>query len=484
MNNLNIKKNIPTVVFLTGTTTGEDHYFPLGEDGEKITLKKTFTKNKERVISIIGCKDKDACYTSFINKISEFLNNKTRVFVPTNMGEKWINCLVEGVGGSPNFSIYSNNKKDSQVCIDINETSKISEDVDLLFVTSLGNVGIDINNRDRKTVMVVYTDNQNKITGQIIEQYANRFRETNVEVYLFFIEPKEILSIEQNFSFDYIEDPTEINLIKNDVATDLYTDQENLDMWEDNLVDRDKVRWQALNEKMQERNTNIIAIGGYLKEMGYEISFLNGEEKNPDIIAEYYELMKLQKVLEYECKVRTLDFILNNIAVLIGNIRHIKRKTGNHYLLDGRTLILENELFFNKIRSLVKKCINISGLISNREWIRTLMLVDEMNFKEIENRIKYMKFVNSDNVDELDNRFIQEVDKRAKLKDGIGIMNLNDYEQLLDDLTPIFINKAYNDVGHEKRKHLKGKLRLKIDVCYIVKKQKTNYKFKQRYTEV
>ncbi|MFC0777678.1 BT4734/BF3469 family protein [Flavobacterium sp. HJSW_4] len=467
------------IVLMSGTPTGEEIYFEPDNFGKKITQKKVFINNKNRLVTFIACEDKDSCYTSFIKKIKKLNDVDNRIFIPTNMGEKWINCVVNCVG-SPKFAIYSNNQKNSKVSTEINTASEISEDIKILFITSLGNVGIDINNTDRPITMLVYTDNQNLISGQFIEQYANRFRKMDVEVFVFFIMPKN-LSYEKNFVFNYVENPNYIKLLENDISTNLFTNNDVAEMLEDFEVDKEKVRWKELNKELEKHNTNIISVGGFLKEHGYDVNVVEGNPAESIIIEEYKELLKIEKQREEESKIKALDFMLSDIVNLIQNTNSFTLKTGT-YSLVGKILTLENEQIFRSIKSLVKKCVQLSGINCDLNWIKDLMLDEcKMNFTEIENRLKFMEFVNSDSVHELDNQLIVEVDKKINLIEGKGSLSKAQYEKMLDELAPKHINEAYDFMDEGVKRDLRAKLKKKLAICYEIKNEK-RITFKQRFT--
>ncbi|WP_157495754.1 DEAD/DEAH box helicase family protein [Flavobacterium sp. WG21] len=477
--NTNLLINSTIIILMTGTPTGEEFYFGTDEHGEPITQKKEFINNKNREVTLVGCENRDMCYTSIISKTKELLKSKFRVLIPTNMGEKWINCFAGNIG-SPNFAIYSNNQKYNQVSEDINKISMINDDVEILFTTSLGNVGIDINNTDKPIVMVVYTDNQNSITAQEIEQYANRFRRTNVKIFVFFVIPKNN-QYDEEFAFNYVEDPNEISLIKNHIATDLFTDNEFENMEDSYGVDKDKVKWKVLNEKLKEHYSNIICIGGNLKKFGYNVKVIEGTCTDSFVIKKYQELLKEQNELEKQSKVRALDFILSDVFNLIRKFSVATIKLGNYSLVE-EILTLENEQIFRNVRLLVKKCVDISGFINDYGWIKSLMEDCNMNFKEIDNRLKFMKFVNSDLVDDLDNSLIDEVDKIVNMIDGYGSLSKLQYQKMLDDLSPKYINKAYNNMDRNTKLKLQENFKKKLNVCYIIKQGK-KIEFKQRYTQ-
>lgn len=467
------------IVLMSGTPTGEEFYFGTDKLGKIITKKKVFINEKKREATIVVCTDKDSCRTSFINQLMKLNDGDDRIFIPTNGGEKYINSVVNMIG-SPKFGIYSNNQKNSQLSKEIDGTSEISEDTKIVFITSLGNVGIDINNTDRPTIMLIYADNQNLISGQSIEQYANRFRKIDVVVYVFVIVSKSI-SYKKKFDFNYVENSNYIKLLENDISTKLFTNNEFAEMIEDSKVDKEKVRWKELNKKLEKHNTNIISIGGFLKEHGYDINVVDGSPAESSIIEKYKELYKVEKKKEEESKIRALDFILTDIIALMQNINNFTLKTGDYSLVD-KILTLENEQIFRSIRKLVKKCVQISGINCDLNWIKTLMLDEcKMNFTEIETRLNFMEFVNSDSVDELDYQLIVEVDKIINLIEGWGSLSQIQYEEMLEELAPKYINKAYNSMDEKVKRDLREKLKNKLNVCYEIKSRK-RVVFKQRFT--
>lgn len=474
-------ENCPIFVMMTGTPTGEEFYFELDKNNDPIIQKKEYINHKKREVTLVGCEDMDSSYTSFINKTIELLKTGHRVLIPTNMGEKWINCVVTAVG-NPKFGIYSNNQKNGSLSKDINKDSLIGNDTVLIFTTSLGNVGIDINNSDRLTAMVVYTDNKNLITGQMIEQYACRFRKTDVEVFLFFILPKNI-NYNNDFKFDYVENPNDIELVNNDVATFLYKDDGFSKMKTDEVVDREKIRWKYLNQQLNMHYGNIVCIGGYLKTMGYNVKFLKGDAADAVFITYHKALIKEQNKLENECKIRALDFMLNDVLNLIKNINNLKLETGFNSLLD-KTLTLENEKIFKLIRSIVKKCILISGDVHNLKWVKEFMLEEKMNFGKIKNNLKLMELVNSNINDPLDIKLIQDVDQLINIEKGNGSLSIKQYENMLTDLAPKYINGAYLDADKTTQEKLRKGLIAKISICYEIKTTKIEVKFKQLKTHV
>lgn len=475
-----LRKSTITVL-MTGTPTGEEIYFETDEVGKSLVQKKEFINHKSRIITFVGCENRDACYTSFINNTKDLLADNSRVLIATNMGEKWINC-VAGSLGYPNFAIYSNNQKYNKLSEDINKFSMVNNDIELIFTTSLGNVGIDINNTDRETILAIYTDNQNSFTWQEIEQYANRFRKINVKIVVFFIVPQKI-EYQKDFVFNYVEDVKTISLIKNDIATDLFKDTDFENMEDDYGVDKDKVRWKVLNEKLKVHHSNIICIGGNLKAYGYNVEVKEGSTADSFLLKEYHELLKYQNELEKQSKERALDFILSDPLTLIRNLNDYKINSGVYIISkEEKILTLENEQIYREVRSIVKRCLGISGYIVDYSWIKKLMEECNMNFKEIDNRIKFMNFVNNDIVDDLDNRLIDEVDKIVNMIDGSGSLTKCQYKKMFEDLCPKYSNKAYGSMDHKTKLKLQENFKKKLDVCYIIK-QGNKVEFKQRYTQ-
>jgi hypothetical protein len=486
---LNVRDNMPDfiksnkIVLMSGTPVYEDLFFGVDKNGEPLTQKKVYTNNKERKVTLVGSKDLYSCHTSFIKKAIEELEKKHRVFIASNMGEKWINCVKVQIG-SLNSGIYSNNQKNSQVSRDINSTSKISEDIDLLFATSLGNVGIDINNTDKPTTMLVFIDKKfNQITGQIVEQYANRFRKINIEIFVFFTIQEPIEIPEMEFIFNHIEDPFTLNLIKNDVSTDLHTNTHFTELMKGAEADPYKVKWKAFVVAYKQFASNIISVGGYLKTMGYYITVVEGDKKDDAIIAEFFKQLKLEKELEKECKIETLNFILHNIDILSNSLTGYTRTTGKNALLDN-TITIENEQIFNKVRYLVRYCVRIIGSTSKVDWIRSFMTDEEMDFNNIQNRLKYMEFTNSSNVDYLDDMFVFEVDKLAKMKNGKGSLTKQQFSNMLNVLAPKYINKLFNSAEASTQSLLIEKLKVKLDICYSIIFKGNQVIVKQRYTQV
>jgi hypothetical protein len=486
---LNVRDNMPEftkpnrIVLMSGTPVCEELFFGFDKNGEPFTQKKEFINNRERKVTLVGCKDFESFHTSFINKTIEELANEHRVLITSNMGEKWINCIKAQIG-NPNSGIYSNNQKNSQVSRDINSTSKISDDVDLLFMTSLGNVGIDINNTDKPTTMLVYFDIKfNQITGQIVEQYANRFRKINIEIFVFFIIPDRIEIPDKKFVFNHAEDPFVLELIKNDISTNLHSNTHFTQLMERNEADPYKVKWKAFVVAYRQFASNIISVGGYLKTMGYEITVIEGDEKDTSIIDFFFEQLKFEKHLEKGCKIETLNFILDNIDILTRSLTGYIRETGKNAILD-KTITIENEQIFNKVRYLARYCVRIIGSTGQVDWIRTFMINEEMDSINIQNRLKYMEFINSENVDYLDDMFVFEVDKLAKMKNGKGSLTKQQFYDMLNVLAPKYINKLYNDTDPSTQSVLREKLKEKIDICYIIKKSGEKVTVNQRYTQV
>lgn len=489
----NMRKNLiplnsTKIILMSGTPTGEEFFFEPDEKGEQITHKKVFINNKERNAILVGCVDEDSCYTSFINKIIELINNRHRVFIPTDRGEKWINAVVGVINGligrDINFEIYSNNQKDSQANIDINTKSIISDDNELLFSTSLGNAGIDINNTDKRTTMVIYTDKNNPIIGQKAIQYANRFRNENVQIIVFFILPKEIKFISQEFGFDYVEDPNEILSINNDISTQLYTNEGVANMLDDFTVDKVKVKWKALQQKLEEHFSNIISIGGYFKTMGYDFTTSKGDMTDHNIIQSRKKINVILKQLEYDSKIKALAFILTDIDEFIQSLSKYETTKGEYSLIkETLILTLENEQIFNRVRLLVKKFVQITTRYNDVASVEKFMLDFKMDFADIENRLKLIGFVNSDYVDSEDNNMVKEVDKLVNLNQGDGSISKQRYYEMLNILAPKYINKAYNDLDENSKKKLIKNLISKLKICYVIKVGKV-VEFKQKFTEV
>jgi hypothetical protein len=294
--------------------------------------------------------------------------------------------------------------------------------------------------------------------------------------------PKQIISCKE-FSFNYVENANDINLIKNDIATPLFADEEYANMMNGTTVDREKVMWKTLNQQLEEHNSNIIYIGGYLKTMGYKVDINKGNPVDISLIKKFKGLFEEQKQLEHECKIRALDFMLSDIPNLQLNINNRKIETGENSLV-GKTLTLENEQIFRIIRRLVKKFLKFTSNNTHYKWIKGLMIEEKMNFRQINNCLKLMDFVNSDNNNELDLKLIQDVDQVINFKKGTGSLSITQYQNMLDDLAPTYTNRAYIDADYKTKEKIRASLVKKISICYEIKRTKKDVTFRQLKTHV
>lgn len=480
INRKNTLINSTKFVLMSGTPLGED-YLDADVD-EQLTNKIAYINHKKRIANFVVCDNNNACYTSFINNAVKFIKNDYRVFIPSNAGEKWINSVVNvianKIGYAPKYAVYSNNQRDSEENISINDTTLISKDNQLLFVTSLGNVGIDINNTE-KTVMLVL---DSKKTGYKAEQYVNRMRKIDVEVFVYF-DRKKVDTKSVEFVWDYKLDKSEVKLLENSIYSDLYNNQKNDDLLIGTKVDHDKLKLRDYNKHLEAFHTNIICFGGYLKSMGYDVIVLWGEKEDKSMTEEHKNLLIEQDDLESKCKIRMVDFILSDPEELTRNFSNgIKRKSGGDNSFIDDVLMVENENIFNIIRGFVKRFVTVRGCFKDLDRWKNDMFASQMDFKQINNKLSFMEYV-AKGGNPIEDGLIDEIDSFININDCKAHLTKVAFEKMINDFSPKYGNKSYNELDDHHQKIVRNELKEKLKVVYTIKETAKGVFFNQNLNQ-
>lgn len=182
-----------SLILMTGTPCGEQQL--LGKENVRVTK---FLPKKEKFINIIACDNRKHTFNVFVKKLLEILQDKkSLVFIPCNLGEIFINALMEFVG-CEDFMIYSKNQSKSKNAKYVDENSLIPDHIKVVFGTRSAGCGLDFNNTDKK-VSVLFPEME---ISACIEQYISRFRKVDVDAYLF-VQTINEKGQEFDFGFDY-----------------------------------------------------------------------------------------------------------------------------------------------------------------------------------------------------------------------------------------------------------------------------------------
>ena len=162
------------IVLLTGTETGETHFFQKIANTIRVS-KPMLSKRMEFLL----CDDSLDAITRMSVKIVEYLNKNYKILIPTNKGEiyseKIIGMVQHLLGRSVKYGYYKRSNNEQEICRLINDHDTVG-DYEMVFCSNYLSVGVDIN--DRKEFVSMYLGN---FSGYEIEQFNARIRKMGIE---------------------------------------------------------------------------------------------------------------------------------------------------------------------------------------------------------------------------------------------------------------------------------------------------------------
>ena len=181
-----------SLILMTGTPCGEQQLF--GKENVRLTR---FLPKKNKPINVVLCRDMKHTFNTFVKKLKEILlDENSLVFIPCNLGEPYINTLMQFIG-CWDYMIYSKNQSKTENVKFIDEKSLIPQNIKVILGTKSAGCGLDFNNTDKK-VSVLFSENE---ISAYIEQYISRFRKADVDTYLF-VQTIDAKGNEIDFDFD------------------------------------------------------------------------------------------------------------------------------------------------------------------------------------------------------------------------------------------------------------------------------------------
>lgn len=172
--------NLSKIVFMSGTVTGETKYLKYYQILNYIKIDKQHPFKKDVIFTY--CLDETNRKLTVYHQIISALKSGKRIIHPTNSGDKYVYKTIKVLEGYLNREIkyryYKRSNSNQDFLKTINLDSTIG-DIEILFCTDYLSVGIDIN--DIKNFEVIY---HQSFTGEEIEQFNNRIRNSDIKTYV------------------------------------------------------------------------------------------------------------------------------------------------------------------------------------------------------------------------------------------------------------------------------------------------------------
>ena len=166
----------PTIIYMTGTITGEVDYYNNYDMLNYIKVNRIHPYKKNA--NIILCRSNEDKNFHIACEIANCITNNKKVIHPTNAGDKYTTAIASKVsmilGRSVKYIYYKRDNINDNEIKDINDSSTTG-DLELLFCTDFLSVGVDIHDSERFKIM--YDDT---FTAQEIDQFNNRLRRADI----------------------------------------------------------------------------------------------------------------------------------------------------------------------------------------------------------------------------------------------------------------------------------------------------------------
>lgn len=162
------------LVLLTGTETGETHFFQ--KIANVIRIHKPMLDKK---MQFLLCNDTLDAITRLSSKVAEYINLGYRIIIPTNKGEvyseKMIGMVEYLLGRTPKYGYYKRSNNEQEICRLINDHDTVG-DYEIIFCSNYLSVGIDITDKFKFVSMYL-----GAFSGFEIEQFNARVRKMGIE---------------------------------------------------------------------------------------------------------------------------------------------------------------------------------------------------------------------------------------------------------------------------------------------------------------
>ncbi|WP_188051424.1 BT4734/BF3469 family protein [Flavobacterium sp. GP15] len=406
-----------SLILMTGTPCGEQQL--LGEETVKLTR---FLPKKNKPINLVLCRDMKHTFNTFIKKLQEILfDENSLVFIPCNLGEPYINTLMEFIGCC-DYMIYSKNQSETANVKFIDEKSLIPENIKVIFGTKSAGCGLDFNNTDKK-VSVLFSENE---ISAYIEQYISRFRKVDVDTYLF-VQTIDARGNEMDFDGD-INKPYEYEFDETDYKNkkkaffnsknieNFGKSGEEMEAWNDDFVfdygvlkqnklENQRYTYSKMYYKLKKyeiglkkHEKNLCNLCGGLLRLNYQPKLIEGNLLTDDEKVEKDFKKKFCKVILGK-NLRLKEYFENLLPFAGISFKGWKYEIGEELKIEqeSKTVTCPN---FDHIKFVKRYLFKFFDLKSCEEFIRNEMICcDEKSGNEIlksepvlENKIKFYQF--------------------------------------------------------------------------------------------
>lgn len=408
-----------SLILMTGTPCGEQQLF--GKENVRLTR---FLPKKNKSINIVLCGDKKHTFNSFVKKLQEILIAKNSlVFIPCNLGESYIEALMELVG-CRDYMIYSKNQSKTENAKFIDEKSLIPENIKVIFGTKSAGCGLDFNNTEKK-VSVLFSENE---ISAYIEQYISRFRKVDVGTYLF-VQTIDAKGDEIDFDFDedinktyeYEFDETDYKNKKKAFFNSKNTEDfgksgAEMEAWNDDFVfdygvlkqnklENQRYTYSKMYYKikqyeigLKQYEKNLYNLCGGLMRLNYELKLIESNLLSDDKKVEKDFKKEFTNVILRK-NLRLKEYFEKLLPFAMISFKGWKYEIGQELKIEqeSKTVTCPN---FDHIKFVKRYLFKFFELKSCEEFIRTEMIcLDEKSGKEIlksesvlENKIKFYQF--------------------------------------------------------------------------------------------
>jgi len=489
------------LVLMTGTETGESHFFKNVSNIIRIT-KKQPNKNMQFVLADTMLDG----LTRMAYEAKLLLEDGYKLLIPTNKGEiyteKFIGMLSYLMKREIKYGYYKRSNNDQLICRLINEKNTVG-DFEVIFSSNYLSVGVDIN--DNVKFASLYIGN---FAGYEIEQFNARIRKTGIESRYFVITEKENGDIYTNL----IQEPNLVLKITDNDKLFFIDDKSIASAKTEFIADYDPILkrittpgFSLLNGKIQfnleeyelisfenkyiESMEHPVKVARELAKYGYNVSInevFEGLSEELKIILKETGIKsaKEEKLRKHQLLINTFyDLINNNVYI---NKYGLEFTNVIEWIAKHQDLIVENreaekhvEVIFNtfaapqevivKSKEALDKIIGYARyLIKQYSVTKSIEIFDRyvengmLKINNFKRAINLLKLINSSDNDELSEPLTKTIEKIYKFVDDFEsspdyFISYNTYQATLDKWTNEYIDmlgiKIHTVYGWDKIKN-------------------------------
>lgn len=162
------------IVLMTGTETGEEHFFH-----NVSNIIRVYKKSNTKTLEFVICNNSLDATTRLAAKATMLLRDNYKIMIPTNKGEiyseKIIGMIEYLMGREVKYGYYKRSNTEQEICRLINNDNTVG-DYEIIFCSNYLSVGVDINDKDKFASL--YLGN---FCGYEIEQFNARIRKMGIK---------------------------------------------------------------------------------------------------------------------------------------------------------------------------------------------------------------------------------------------------------------------------------------------------------------